>query len=203
MPDKEIVYSDKFWTIPNVLTIIRIILVVPIVDQMRINTPEANFIAFILFIIAYLTDFLDGFLARAMKSMSKIGQIIDPMGDKILTITVSALLYFSHKTGIYFFLLILMRDLVISMGAIYALNSRKKLVQPLLSGKITTMVLGFVLAMYLLKDSLVPMLVDFHQTLCLIVKYGTYLASLMLIISGLHYSVDYYRGFLMQKSASK
>src|SRR5271157_1021418 len=106
--------SDNFWTIPNVLTMIRIILVVPIVQQMRINTLESSFIAFILFMIAFLTDFLDGFLARALKSVSKIGQFIDPMGDKILTVTVSALLYFSHKTHFYFFLLILLRDLVIS-----------------------------------------------------------------------------------------
>ncbi len=195
--------SDKFWTIPNVLTMMRIILVVPIVQQMRINTLESSFIAFILFMIAFLTDFLDGFLARALKSVSKIGQFIDPMGDKILTVTVSALLYFSHKTHFYFFLLILLRDLVISMGAIYALNSKKKLVQPLLSGKITTFILGIILALYLLKDSFAPSQTDFYLVLNTIVTYGTMLTSLMLIVSGLNYAVNYYRGFLVQKSVVK
>jgi CDP-diacylglycerol--glycerol-3-phosphate 3-phosphatidyltransferase len=171
---------------------------------MRINTPESNFIAFILFIIAFLTDFLDGFLARALKSVSRIGQIIDPMSDKILTVTVSALLYFSHKTGIYFFLLILLRDLVISMGAIYAMNSRKKMiVQPQLTGKITTMVLGLVLALYLLRDSFIPNKFGFGNELGLVVKYGTWFASLMLVLSGLNYAVYYYRGFLTDKAASK
>jgi CDP-diacylglycerol--glycerol-3-phosphate 3-phosphatidyltransferase len=195
--------SEKFWTIPNVLTMLRIILVVPIVQQMRIHTPESSFVAFILFMIAFLTDFLDGFLARALKSVSKIGQFIDPMGDKILAITVSALLYFSHKTYLYFFLLILLRDLVISMGAIYALNSKKKLVQPLLSGKITTMVLGIVLALYLLKDSIVINSSQYYSPVCTVVKYGTILTSLLLIVSGLNYAVTYYRGFLIQKSGEK
>lgn len=207
MPDKEITqaaYSDKFWTIPNVLTMIRMILVVPIVNQMRINTPESNFVAFDLFVIAFLTDFLDGFLARALKSVSKIGQIIDPMSDKILTVTVSALLYFSHKTGTYFFLLILLRDLVISMGAIYAMNSRKKMiVQPQLTGKITTLVLGLVLALYLLRDSFITNVFGLSAGLGMVVKYGTWLASLMLILSGLNYAVYYYKGFLTNKAAAK
>jgi CDP-diacylglycerol--glycerol-3-phosphate 3-phosphatidyltransferase len=189
--------SERFWTIPNVLSIIRIILVVPIVQQMRLNTHTSNLTAFILFIIAFLTDFLDGFLARALKSVSKIGQFIDPMGDKILTITVSALLYFSHKTHFYFFMLILLRDLVISLGALYALNLKKRIVQPLLSGKITTFVLGFVLAIYLLKDSITGVSYEVFVIVQAILDYGTIVSSILLVVSGLNYAINYYRGFLM------
>ncbi len=189
--------SEKFWTIPNVLSIIRIILVVPIVQQMRHNNPDASLNAFILFMIAFLTDFLDGFLARVLKSVSKIGQFIDPMGDKILVITVSALLYFSHKTHFYFFMLILLRDLIISLGAIYAFNLKKKIVQPLLSGKITTFVLGLVLASYLLKDSFSSFSYGIYSILQSIVDYGTVISSILLIVSGMNYAINYYKGFLM------
>jgi CDP-diacylglycerol--glycerol-3-phosphate 3-phosphatidyltransferase len=187
---------ERFWTIPNILSIIRIILVVPIVQQMSVNTPDSNFIAFILFMIAFLTDFLDGFLARALKLVSKIGQFIDPMGDKILAITVSALLFFSHKTYFYFFMLILLRDLVISLGAIYALNMKKMLVQPLLSGKITTLVLGLVLALYLLQDSFTTLSYEMSGILQAIVNYGTVISSILLVVSGLNYAITYYKSFL-------
>ncbi len=95
--------SDRFWTIPNVLSIFRVILIIPIINQLKLNTPESNFMAFILIGIAYLTDFLDGFLARTLKSTSKVGQILDPVGDKLLAITVSAVLYISKRYSILFF----------------------------------------------------------------------------------------------------
>jgi len=99
---------EKFWTVPNVLSITRIILIIPIINQLRINTPESNLISFFLISFAYLTDFLDGFFARKFNMSSKIGRILDPIGDKLLAITVSAVLYINKKLPFYFFILILL-----------------------------------------------------------------------------------------------
>jgi CDP-diacylglycerol--glycerol-3-phosphate 3-phosphatidyltransferase len=190
---------DKFWTIPNVLSVFRIFLIVPILDQLKNNTPESDFCAFLLIGVAYLTDFLDGFLARILKSSSKIGQILDPLGDKLLAITVSAVLYFGHKAPLYFFVLILFRDLIISFGAIYAMNIKKMIMLPILSGKVTTFVLGIVLGLYPLSFSFVMQYAPYNAIIKNVVVYGTYLASVMLILSGSFYSINYLRNFLLKK----
>lgn len=194
----------KFWTIPNVISIIRILLIIPIVDQLRGkspgNFPEAYFNAFILIVIAYLTDFLDGFLARVLHSESKIGQILDPIGDKLLAVSVSAVLYFSGHAPLYFFILILARDLIISMGAIYVINFKKFFVLPLLSGKITTVVLGIVLALYPLSLSSVVIYSPWKTIIPAAVSVGTVLAGALLVFSGVFYGVNYYKYFISHQN---
>ncbi len=190
--------TDKLWTIPNAVSILRILLIIPIVAQLRENYPEANFTAFVLIAIAYLTDFLDGFLARALKSESRIGQILDPIGDKLLAVIVAAVLYFRGNAPLYFFILILARDFVISLGAFYAFNTGKMIMLPLLSGKVTTFVLGIVLACYPLRYSFVTIHEPWGAIIGSIVRYGTYLATGLLLFSGVFYAVNYYRSFLQR-----
>jgi cardiolipin synthase (CMP-forming) len=195
--------GDRFWTIPNILSMARIIMILPIVDQLKNKTQESYFVACILIVVAYFTDFLDGFLARIMKSSSKLGQILDPIGDKLLAITVSALLYFGKQAPFYFFILILMRDLTISMGAVYAMNTHKTIVLPMLIGKVTTIVLGIVLSAYPLSYSFVMNYSPYNHIIGYIVSYGTIIASALLLISGVLYYAYYIRNFLMQKRGKK
>lgn len=195
--------TDKLWTIPNMLSILRIILVIPIVQQLRENTPVSNFNAFLLIALAYATDFLDGFLARKMKCISKVGQILDPIGDKLLAITIAALLYFGKQAPLYLFCLILIRDIAISVGALYAINVQKTILLPLLAGKITTFVLGLVFCLYVLSYSFIMQYGAVSVWISFGVKYGTYLAAAMLLISGLIYLVDYIRNFLSKRKDAK
>lgn len=195
MAEKRTV-SSKLWTIPNVISIIRILMIIPIVDLLRQNFPETYFTAFILIVIAYLTDFLDGFIARISHSESAVGQILDPIGDKLLAVIVSAVLYFSKKLDLYFFVLIFARDLMISFGAIYVLNFKKKMVLPMLSGKITTVVLGAVLALYPLSYSWVMIYKPWGDIIGIARLVGTLVASALLIFSGVFYGVNYYKTFL-------
>jgi cardiolipin synthase (CMP-forming) len=196
--------SLRFWTIPNVISLLRILLIIPIVDQLRGkvpgNYPETYFNAFILIVIAYLTDFLDGFLARALHSESKVGQLLDPIGDKLLAVIVSAVLYFSKKLDLYFFVLIFARDLVISFGAIYVLNFKKKMALPLLSGKITTIVLGIVLALYPLSLSSVVIYKPWGDIIIASKMIGTIVASALLVFSGIFYGVNYYQNFVSSQN---
>jgi len=202
MPQKDNNSSlDNIWTIPNALSLIRMLLVIPIVQQLRIDTPKSNFTAFIIFIVAFFTDFLDGFLARILKSVSKIGQLIDPLGDKILAITVSAVLYFSKRLPSYLFILILARDVIISIAAVLALNIKKRIVLPSIIGKVTTFVVGIVLALYILFHSLTGDNIGIRGVAILrnVIFYGTLLSSLLLIVSGISYAIYYYENFIIEK----
>lgn len=70
--------------IPNILTLLRIILIPLFVLVLLIKIPHGDYIAALIFIIAALTDSLDGYLARKWKQITKLGIILDPLADKLL-----------------------------------------------------------------------------------------------------------------------
>ena len=75
------------WNVPNILTVIRL-LAAPALAVMFLyfNTPWADWFALVLFISAALTDFVDGYLARAWKQESKFGAMLDPIADKAMVL---------------------------------------------------------------------------------------------------------------------
>ena len=83
--------------IPNILTIGRIIIVPIFVLSFYMPGMIGDLVPFFLFIIASFTDFLDGLLARIYKEESKLGELLDPIADKIL---VSAALILLVMNGI-------------------------------------------------------------------------------------------------------
>ena len=75
------------WNLPNILTVLRL-LAAPGVAIMFLyfTRPWADWFALVLFVAAALTDFLDGYLARAWKQESKLGAMLDPIADKAMVI---------------------------------------------------------------------------------------------------------------------
>ena len=78
--------------IPNILTIGRIIIVPIFVLSFFIPGMIGDLVPFFLFVIASFTDFLDGLLARLYKEESKLGELLDPIADKILVSSALVLL---------------------------------------------------------------------------------------------------------------
>ena len=78
--------------IPNILTIGRIIIVPIFVLSFYIPGVVGDLVPFFLFILASFTDFLDGLLARLYKEESKLGELLDPIADKILVAAALVLL---------------------------------------------------------------------------------------------------------------
>ena len=78
--------------IPNILTIGRIIIVPFFVIAFFLPGFYGDIIALILFIVASFTDFLDGMLARMMEQESKLGELLDPIADKIIVAAALILL---------------------------------------------------------------------------------------------------------------
>jgi len=86
------------WTIPNILTVLRL-LAAPGVAIMFLYfaRPWADWFAMILFILAAITDYIDGYLARAWKQESAFGAMMDPIADKAMV--VIALLVITGFSG--------------------------------------------------------------------------------------------------------
>jgi cardiolipin synthase len=74
-------YKDRFLTIPNIISLLRILLI-PVFVILILN--HRALAAFVVFFVASATDFLDGLIARATRQVSRWGGILDPAGDKLL-----------------------------------------------------------------------------------------------------------------------
>jgi CDP-diacylglycerol--glycerol-3-phosphate 3-phosphatidyltransferase len=72
------------WTTPNQLTYVRIGAVPLLMLLIWLDRPAANYIAWALFVLACLTDYWDGDLARTRKEVSQAGKLLDPLADKML-----------------------------------------------------------------------------------------------------------------------
>jgi CDP-diacylglycerol--glycerol-3-phosphate 3-phosphatidyltransferase len=72
--------------LPNLLTLVRILLVPVVVVALLAETPNADLLAAIVFAVAALTDGLDGYIARSRGSITTFGKLMDPIADKLLII---------------------------------------------------------------------------------------------------------------------
>ncbi|MCH1427700.1 MAG: CDP-diacylglycerol--glycerol-3-phosphate 3-phosphatidyltransferase [Alphaproteobacteria bacterium] len=111
-------FFERKMNLPNLLTILRII-AAPIIAILIWREPSNAqlIIAFVLFCVAGLTDWLDGYLARKLKIESHLGRILDPIADKVLLACVLLALA-SHYTRDWLFiapaLIIFLREFIIS-----------------------------------------------------------------------------------------
>ena len=101
--------------IPNVISVMRILLAIPIV-YFLFNESFAT--ALLLFIVAGASDALDGFLAKRFDWTSRLGSFLDPLADKILLVSCFLVCVLIELIPAWLFVIILIRDLVVAFGAL-------------------------------------------------------------------------------------
>ena len=82
----------KVYTIPNIITFIRIFLIPIILYLLFSENPNIVLIAGLLFIVSSVSDYFDGYLARTLNQSSKLGTLLDPIADKLLIASVIVVL---------------------------------------------------------------------------------------------------------------
>lgn len=102
--------------LPNLITLIRIILLVPL--SILLVKQEYS-VALILFVIAGLSDALDGFLAKHFSWVSRFGAILDPLADKALLVITMSILAYNQQISWLLLAVVLFRDIYIVAGAYY------------------------------------------------------------------------------------
>jgi CDP-diacylglycerol---glycerol-3-phosphate 3-phosphatidyltransferase len=106
--------------LPNVLTVLRIMLVPVLVVALLGNTPAGDVLAAVVFALASLTDFVDGYLARARGSITNFGKLMDPLADKLLIVAALISLVSLQRLQAWIAMVIITRELavtVLRMGA--------------------------------------------------------------------------------------
>ena len=104
----------KLYNLPNILTSFRLILIIPILILADINTRISSLLAAILFVIAAITDVLDGYIARKHNLVTTFGKLIDPLADKLLIVSILIILVKLHRVPVIFPLIIIAREFTIT-----------------------------------------------------------------------------------------
>jgi cardiolipin synthase len=107
----------KLKNIPNLLTIIRILLIPVIIIFMEVDNELYRWLALALYTVACLSDFFDGYLARRFELESNFGRFLDPIADKILIVSIIFILIAHGKISGFFIypaLIIVLREILVS-----------------------------------------------------------------------------------------
>jgi cardiolipin synthase len=125
-----------WWTVPNVLTLGRLLLAPFVVWEIVARQPAQ---AFVLLFIAGLTDLLDGMVARATHSHSHVGELLDPVADKVLLSGVFLALAWIGSVQAWFVAIVFGRDvfLLVAAGLMMVFSTTPDL-KPDIYGKAST-----------------------------------------------------------------
>src|SRR3954453_23650919 len=77
-------FSNEIWNLPNSLTLLRIFLVPFLVVVLLTKFSGREYAGLAIFLVAAITDFFDGYFARRMNKMTRLGALLDPIADKLL-----------------------------------------------------------------------------------------------------------------------
>lgn len=166
--------------LPNAISILRIILVIPVVVALL----DRHFsTALVLFAIAGLSDALDGFLAKHFHWESRLGSILDPLADKLLLVASFASLAWLGLVPMWLLWLVLARDVIIVIGGLaYHYLIGEFTLLPLWSSKINT-------ALQIILVLLVILEQQWFEQLNAITSVAVWLVVASVINSGTEYII--------------
>ena len=110
---QEEVVLDRVLTVPNAITAVRLVMI-PVFGWAFL-TGDRDTLALILLVIIGITDWLDGFVARATGQVSKLGKLLDPVADRLAIFVVLVSLTFRGVVPYWIAGLLLFRDLIVSI----------------------------------------------------------------------------------------
>ncbi len=129
--------TTRLWTLPNRLSVIRILFIPVIIIFITAEEEELMLASCLLFIIAGITDGLDGYLARKMSMTTKLGLYLDPIADKLLVSSVLITLTYYRMIPLWTTIILVAREFVINgLRSFYAMEGIT--IYPSFSGKLKT-----------------------------------------------------------------
>ena len=145
----------------NKITIFRILSVPFLITAFVYYAPHKDYLRYValgIFVLAVISDVIDGYIARVKKQKTKAGAILDPLADKILLITAFIFLYrisnlyFDIKLPLWIVLIVIFRDAILLIGgAIIILSNQENKIDPTWIGKTSTLFQTLTIICLLLK----------------------------------------------------
>lgn len=101
--------------LPNKLTLFRIFLIPVLIIVMMLNIPSKYLVACIIFIVASITDAMDGYIARSRNLVTDFGKFMDPLADKLLVIATLTCMIEASLVSAWMVIIIVSRELTVSI----------------------------------------------------------------------------------------
>ena len=176
----------------NILTICRILVIPIIVALIYLKSPFYGWLAFVLFCLASITDYFDGYIARIRNEVSNLGTFLDPIADKLLV--ASVILILTSKEVIADWetspaLIILLREIAVS-GLREYLAGIKVSVPVSKIAKLKTSLQLIALAILILSESVIPFI-----PVLFIGKIALWSAAILTLYTGYDYLKSGFKHF--------
>jgi CDP-diacylglycerol--glycerol-3-phosphate 3-phosphatidyltransferase len=139
--------------LPNILTIVRILLVPPLVVVLLTKIPDKEWWGLGLFLLAALMDFLDGYLARRRQQVTRLGTLLDPAADKILMSAAFISLVELGLAPAWMVVVIIAREFAVSSLRAFA-SAEGLVIAAGFSGKVKTFVQIVAVALLIIYNQL-------------------------------------------------
>lgn len=131
----------KSLNIPNLLTLLRIALLPAVVWRFRLGDSRG---ALTMYVIAMMTDAVDGWIARRLSQITVLGKLLDPVADKLSSLTLLWLFVSDGQIPVWLFHVVVIKEIILIVGSAAALYGGV-VVYALPIGKVTTLI--FILSM--------------------------------------------------------
>jgi len=141
----------EFLYVPNLLSLSRIILIIPIVYLLGDTSGRYYWLLIVLAIVAALTDTLDGYLSRKLNLVTELGILLDPLADKISMAAVFIALAIYRNFPLPILIYLIYRDVMIILFSSIALKRIGKPTMPNFFGKTNTTVLAITGLLFLFQ----------------------------------------------------
>ena len=165
--------NDRIFTFSNALSLFRVVLTIPLIWVLELDQLNA---ALVIIVLAVLSDYFDGYLARRAHDITNVGKLLDPIADKFIMLAVMIFLILDpvRQFPIFFFLLLGLRDITTSIIASYLMDRESKVFETNLTGKWFVAVTALSMTLYVLKYTTAGLWVLLVATLLLLASWFLY-----------------------------
>lgn len=172
---------DKFWTLSNAFSVLRMVLAVPVV-WLIILGPAFVWPTFVLVVAMIISDILDGHLARRRNEITRWGKILDPLADKVAIGAITLVLVFYKDLPFWVIAAVVIRDGLILLASMFLIGKKDVVVSSNIWGKLTTLFMSFMLVSFLMDLFVVQTPLLWICGVLLAVSWVSYLINFIQLI---------------------
>jgi len=173
-PTIEETELDKFWTLSNAVSVLRIVLTLPVVWLIVLG-PVYMWPTFGLVVVMIVSDMLDGYLARRRNEITRWGKILDPMADKVAIGAITVVLVLFKGLPFWVVAAVLVRDGLILLASVFLVGQHNVVISSNIWGKLTTFMMSLLLVSFLMDILFIQTFLLWICGVLLFVSWACYL----------------------------
>ncbi len=141
--------------LPNMLSLLRLCMVPLFVISYFSKVEGSDIAALVIFILAAITDVLDGMIARKFNKISNLGKVLDPLGDKLMALSALACITIDRVIPLWAVIVLLCKEMLMGAGGLYVYRKKAFMPPSNYFGKTSTVVFFIACVILLLFKNLV------------------------------------------------